>query len=100
VGALIKIDEYCQHHRSKKAERELRKALGSDYHDYIEEEIYGEFYDCLGQEYYDRIQDNENISEQEWLDIWGIHNAEEFLKCWRGNSDEVYEEWRKENGYG
>lgn len=61
--------------------------------------IYDRFYDYYGQDYYDRIKSGEKIKEEEWLEIWGVHNAEEFLKYWRGNSDEAYEKWRKENGY-
>lgn len=96
MNKIINLDDY-------KNKKDAKTSYLKDEPGYIafEEDmrIYDRFYDYYGQQWYDRIQNNDNINEEEWLKIWGVHSAKEFLKCWRGNSDEAYNKWRKENGY-
>ncbi len=62
-----------------------------------EQGLYDLFFDYQGQMIYDDIVSGRGV-EQEILHRWGCKDEKEFLSTWRGNSDEIYKKWLKDNG--
>lgn len=61
-----------------------------------EQELYDQFFDYEGQMVYDDIASGIDVG-QEILHRLGCKDKNEFLDTWRGNSDEAYEKWLKDN---
>jgi len=62
-----------------------------------EQNLYDRFFDYEGQMVYDDIVSGKG-AEREILNGWGCKDETEFLDSWRGNSDDAYERWIRDNG--
>lgn len=62
---------------------------------YNHQELYDEFYDYVGQDLFDRIKYGQEILKEE-LEEWGCQTTDNFLKSWRGNSDDEFQKWLNE----
>lgn len=61
-----------------------------------QQEIYDSFFDYVGEELYYRIKCGEKLTDEDKR-YWSIETEEEFLNTWRGNSEEEFQKYLKEN---
>ena len=63
-----------------------------------QDRTYDRFYDYEGEIIYNHIKNGGKLSDED-KQIWNCKDEDEFLKTWRGNSDEAFEKWLIEYGY-